>query len=81
MVKNPSAMQEMEMQVQSLGWEDSMEEEMSTHSSTLALGNPMDSGAWQATVQGVAKRSAMTEQLSMLVCKKLSWAYETHIGG
>ena len=41
----------------------------------------MDSGAWQATVQGVAKRSAMTEQLSMLVCKKLSWAYETHIGG
>ena len=50
MVKNPSAMQEMAMQVQSLGWEDSMEEEMSTHSNILALGNPMDSGAWQATV-------------------------------
>ena len=25
-----------EMQVQSLGWEDSLEEEMATHSSTLA---------------------------------------------
>ena len=52
MVKNPSAMQEMEMQVQSLGWEDSMEEEMSTHSSTLALGNPMDSGACRLQFRG-----------------------------
>ena len=34
MVKNPPASQE--MQVQSLGWEDSLEEEMATHSSTLA---------------------------------------------
>ena len=28
------------------------------------LGNPMDRGAWQATVHGVAKESDMTEQLS-----------------
>ena len=37
MVKNPPAMQEMlEMQVQSLSWEDSLEEEMATYSSILA---------------------------------------------
>ena len=31
-----------------------MEKEMATHSYILAL-NPMDRGAWQATVHGVAK--------------------------
>ena len=35
--KNPPAMQELqEMQVQSLGWEDLLEEGMATHSSILA---------------------------------------------
>ena len=34
MVKNPPAMQE--TQVQSLGWEDSLEKEMAIHSSTIA---------------------------------------------
>ena len=34
LVKNPSAMQE--IQVWSLGWEDPLEKEMVTHSSTLA---------------------------------------------
>ena len=37
MVKNPPAMQEtQETQVQSLGWEDSPEEGMATHSSMIA---------------------------------------------
>ena len=49
-------MQEMqETQVQSLGWEDVLEKEMATHSNILALENPMDRGAWQATVYGVAR--------------------------
>ena len=52
-VKNPPAMRE--TWVQSLGWEDPMEEGMTTHSSFLAWRIPMDRGAWQATVQGVAK--------------------------
>ena len=44
-IKNLPAMQEMqETQVQSLGWEDSLEESMATHS-----------GAWWATVPRVAK--------------------------
>ena len=50
-VKNPPAMQE--TWVQSLGQEDPLEKEMATHSSTLAWKNPMDRGAWQATVHGV----------------------------
>ena len=41
--------------VQSLGWEDALEEGMATHSSILAWRIPMDRGAWQATVHGVAK--------------------------
>ena len=37
MVKNPPAMQEMqETRVQSLGWEDPPEEDMTTHSNILA---------------------------------------------
>ena len=46
-IKNPSAMQEMqEMQVQSLGGEDPLEEGMATHSSIFAGRIPMDRGAW-----------------------------------
>ena len=37
-VKNPSAMQE--NQVQSLGWDDPLEEGMATHSSVLAWRSP-----------------------------------------
>ena len=31
-----------------------------THSSILALGNPVDRGAWQATFQGVTRESETT---------------------
>jgi len=44
-----------ETRVQSLGWEDPLEEGMATHSGILAWRIPMDRGAWQATVYGVAK--------------------------
>ena len=47
-----------------LGWEDSPEKEMATHSSILAMENSMDRGAWWATVRGVAKESDMTERLN-----------------
>ena len=56
MVKNLPAMQETrETRVQSLGWEDPLEQDMATHSSILGLDNPMDRGAWRTTVHGVAK--------------------------
>ena len=53
MVKNLLAMQE--TWGRSLGWEDPLEKEIATHSSILAERIPMDRGAWQATVHGVAK--------------------------
>ena len=52
-VKNPPAMRE--TWVQSMGWEDPMEEGMTTHSSFLAWRIPMDRGAWWATVDEVAE--------------------------
>ena len=52
-VKNPPAIRE--TWVQSLGWEDLLEEGMATHSSILAWRVPMERGAWWATVHGVAK--------------------------
>ena len=41
--------------VRSLGWKDSLEEGMATHSSILAWRIPMDRGAWWARVHGVTK--------------------------
>ena len=41
--------------VSSLGQEDPLEKEMATHSSILALENPMDKDVWCAAVRGVAK--------------------------
>ena len=53
MVKNPPAMRE--TWVESLGWEDPLEEGMATHFSILAWRIPMDRGAWRAIVHGVPK--------------------------
>ena len=53
MVKNLSVM--WEIWVQSLGWEDPLEEGMATHSGILAWRIPMNRGGWRATVHGVSK--------------------------
>ena len=53
MVKNLSA--KWETWIQSLGWEDPLEEGMATHSSILAWRIPMDRGVWQAIVHEVSK--------------------------
>ena len=53
MVKNPPAI--WETWVQSLVWENALEEGMETHPSILAWRIPMDRGAWWATVHGVAQ--------------------------
>ena len=49
--------------VQSLRWEDPLEEGIATHSSILAWRIPMDRGTWQATVHRIAK-SDINERLS-----------------
>ena len=59
-------MQEMqEMQVLPLGWENPLEEGMTTHSSILAWRIPTDKGDLGAAVHGVAKSqtSLSTAQL------------------
>ena len=53
LVKNLPAMQE--TWVQSLGWEDPLEEGMATHSSILAWRIRIDREAWWVTVCGVTK--------------------------
>ena len=52
-VKNLPAMRE--TWVQSLGWEDPLEEGMATHSGIIAWRVSLDRGAWWTTVDGVAK--------------------------
>ena len=55
-VQNLPAMQkQQETQVRSLGQEDPLQVGMATHSSYSSLENPMDRGAWWATVHGAAK--------------------------
>ena len=53
LVKNLPVM--WETWVQSLGIEDPLEKGMAIHSIIFAWKIPMDRGAWQATVYGVAK--------------------------
>ena len=53
MVKNPPTMGK--IWVQSLSWEDPLEDDMATHSSILAWRMPMDRGAWWVTVRGITK--------------------------
>ena len=50
-VKDLPAMQE--TWVHSLGWEESLEKEKATSLQYSFLVNPMDRGAWWATVHGV----------------------------
>ena len=61
-------MQEMqETQVQSLGWEDHLEEEMTIHPSTLAWGKR---GAWWAIVHGVAKSPTQLNMHTLILNKR-----------
>ena len=41
--------------VRFLGWEDTLQKEMATHSNILAWKFPMDRGDWWATIHGVTK--------------------------
>ena len=64
-----------DMGVPSLGLEDPLEEEMATHSSVLAWENPMDRGAWWATVHGVRKNQTQLRDLTWItfrICTSLT---------
>ena len=71
MVKNPPAM--WETLLRSLGWEDSLEEGMATHSSILAWRSTMDKGACGYSPWGhkesdmtVSKRSTQAEKVAFV---------------
>ena len=63
-VKNPPAIRE--TWVQSLGWEDPLDEGMATRSSIPAWRIPMSREAWRATVHTVSKSRAQLNQFSDL---------------
>ena len=52
------------MWVRSQGPKNQLGEEMVTHSSNFCLENPVDRGAWQATVHRVTKSWTRLQQLS-----------------
>ena len=62
MVKNPPAMQE--TWVQSLGWEDPVEESMATHPSILTWRIPWTEEP--VGLQSMGSQSDMTKQLSLV---------------
>ena len=57
-----------ELQVQSLGGEDPLEDETTTHSSLLA-GKVHGRGAWRATVHGIAKSQVQLSDNNKIVTK------------
>ena len=64
-----------EMQVQSLGWEDPLEEEMETNSSILDQKIPWTEEPGRATVHGVAKSQT---RLSENPYEYRSYSYSAH---
>ena len=70
------------MWIQSLGWEDSLEEEMATHSSVLAWRIPMDIEARRVTIHRVAKIRTRLSNLACMCTRTLegSLCWETHSG-
>ena len=65
-VKNPPVMQE--TQIRSLGWEKSLGGGHGNPLQYSCLENPMDRGAWWATVHVTTKIQTQLKQFSMHMC-------------
>ena len=61
------------MQVQSLGQEDLLEEEMATHSSILAWKILMDRRAWRAAVPGVTESQTQLRDCTHMHLGQVHW--------
>ena len=72
LVKNPPAMGE--TWVQSLSWDDPLEEVMATHSSILAWRIPMDRGTLRAMVHEVSKSQTHMICISILFYNLIYYA-------
>ena len=75
-VKNLPAMQE--TWVRFLAWEDPLEEGMGKPLQYSCLDNPMDKGAWQATVRGIVK-SWTWSRASLKLFVKLDTGWDTDL--
>ena len=70
--------------VRALGWEDPLEKEMATHSSTLAwktpqMEKPVGYSLWQATVYGVGKcRARLSEFTFTFQSAQIMLAYKNN---
>ena len=71
-------------QVWSLGWEDPLEEGFGNSFQYSCLENPMDRGAWRATVHGIAKSRTWLKQLNAHTRRdnthhhyKLDWTFDS----
>ena len=62
-----------ETYIQSLGWEDPLEEGMATHSSILAWRIPLDRGTWWTTVHVVTDTTEHTHTHSFTHSSILAW--------
>ena len=69
------------MQVLSLAREDPLEEGIASHPNILAWRIPVDRGAWQATVHGVAKSWTRLKQLSSSSSKQIYGYQRAGLGG
>ena len=63
--------------IQSLCWEDALEEGLATHSSILVWRIPMDRAAWWATVHGVAKSQSQLNECTRACAHTHTWT-QTH---
>ena len=70
---SPVGTGDIEVQVQSLGWEDSLEEEMATHSYTLAWRIPISRRARRATVHSAGNSRTWLKWVSRHVLIKAEW--------
>ena len=68
-----------EAQVQSLGWEDGLEEEVATHSNTLAWEIPWTEEPGGLQSIGSQESQDMTEQLSTRTYREQRWGKERKI--
>ena len=70
LAKNPPAMRE--TWIQSLGWEESLEKGMATHTSILTWRIPWTKGAWQAIYNPWGRKVLNVTERLTLSCKSVS---------
>ena len=69
-----------EMQIRSLGWEDTLEKVMATHSQYSCLENPHGQRGWWATVHGVTESDTTSWSEHTQIKRSLRDLIVIHLG-